>query len=187
MLGFFNQDFHRLSLVADHWQYQSVIGVIALAVAAGAAVVNRVGWRDRYLGVSAIVAVLVILGVATWKRADVYGDSQTLWQDAIIKNPSAWIAHNNLGLALWRQGRSAEGIAQYEQALQIKSDYAEAHYNLGAALQQGGRLPEAIGHYELAVRINPNYGEAHNNLGIALVQTGRIGEVIAQFVAALRG
>lgn len=186
VLGFFNQDFHRLSLVADHWQYQSVIGVIALAVAAGAAVVNRVGWRDRYLGVSAIVAVLVILGVATWKRADVYGDSQTLWQDAIIKNPSAWIAHNNLGLALWRQGRSAEGIAQYEQALQIKSDYAEAHYNLGAALQQGGRLPEAIGHYELAVRINPNYGEAHNNLGIALVQTGRIGEGIAQYEAALR-
>ena len=186
VLGFFNQDFHRLSLVADHWQYQSIAGVIALAVAGGMVVIKRVGWRDRYLGVCASVAVLAILGVATWKRAEVYGDSRTLWQDAIIKNPSAWIAHNNLGLALCRRGRSAEGIAQYEEALRIKPDYAEAYYNLGAALQQVGKLPEAIGQYEQALRINPNYAEAHNNLGIVLSQVGRFAESIAQYEQALR-
>ena len=35
VLGFFDQGFYSYSLVADHWQYYSIVGVIALAVAAG--------------------------------------------------------------------------------------------------------------------------------------------------------
>ena len=35
VLGFFNQTFRRYSWVADHWQYFSIIGVIALVVAGG--------------------------------------------------------------------------------------------------------------------------------------------------------
>jgi hypothetical protein len=33
--GFFDQAFYRQSLVADHWQYYSIVGAIALAIGAG--------------------------------------------------------------------------------------------------------------------------------------------------------
>jgi len=46
VMGFFNQGFHLYSLVADHWQYYSSIGVIALAVAAGTTFCRRDGRRS---------------------------------------------------------------------------------------------------------------------------------------------
>jgi spermidine synthase len=55
-------------------------------------------------------------------------------------------------------------MAQWEQALRIKPDFAEAHNNLGNALEQTGKVREAIGHYEQALRIKPDYSIAQNHL-----------------------
>ena len=152
VLGFFDQGFYTYSLVADHWQYYSIIGIIALMVAAGVTLCRETGSLRRRIGTVTGAVVLVALGASTWIRASVYGDAETLWRDTLAKNPNAWLAHNNLGDALVQAGRVQEAIGHYEQALRIKPDYAEAHYNLGIALVQAGRLQEAIGHYEQALR-----------------------------------
>ena len=48
-------------------------------------------------------------------------------------------------------------MAEYEAALRINPDLAEAHFNLGNALSHlPGRLPEAITEYEAALRISPD-------------------------------
>jgi len=49
ILGLWNHDFHRFSWVADHWQYHSIVGVVALAVAAGMAIWSRLVGRNRYM------------------------------------------------------------------------------------------------------------------------------------------
>ena len=85
VLGFFDQGFYQFSLVADHWQYYSIVGVIALAVAAGELICRRMGERRRHLGAAAGVIVLLALGVATWRRATVYVNSETLWRDNVQK------------------------------------------------------------------------------------------------------
>jgi len=61
-------------------------------------------------------------------------------------------------------GRTSEAIDQYEQALRINPEYAEAHNNLGAALGQMGRISEAIEQLKAALRISPNDVVAKNNL-----------------------
>ena len=33
------------------------------------------------------------------------------------------------------QGQLAEAVAQYQEAIRLRPDYAEAHYNLGIALR----------------------------------------------------
>ena len=66
-----------------------------------------------------------------------------------------------------------EAIAQYQKALEINPNYAEAHNNLGIAFLQKGQVDEAIDQYQKALEINPNYADAHNNLGIAFSQKGR--------------
>jgi tetratricopeptide (TPR) repeat protein len=186
VLGFFDQSFHQYSLVADHWQYYSIVGVIALAVAGGVAICRRIGKRGQYVGVLVSVAVLVTLGAATWTRARVYADSQTLWRDNVAKNPNAWGARCNLGAALILLGRPQEAIFHLEQALRVRPDYAEAQNSLGLALWQTGKEQEAIGHYEQALRLKPDYAEAHCNLGAALGQAGRIPEAIEHLEHALR-
>ena len=186
VLGFFDQGFYEYSLVADHWQYYSIVGVIALTVAAGVSVCRQIGKWGWDVGVSVGAVVLVTLGVATWTRARVYADSQTLWQDNLAKNPNAWVALNNMGIALLQAGSLDNAIRHYEQALQIKPDYADAHNNLGLALAQTGKIEEAIAHYEQALRIKPDYAEVHNNLGIVLRQAGRVQEAIGHYEQALQ-
>jgi Tfp pilus assembly protein PilF len=162
--GFFDQGFYAFSLVADHWQYYSIVGVIALTVAAGTATCRRMGERGQNVGAVTSVTVVMVLAMATWTRCGVYESNETLWRDNVAKNPNAWLAHNNLGAALMHAGKLEEAIAHCEQALRIKPDYARAHYNLGLALARLGRLPEAMGQWEWARRLNPDYAEAQNNL-----------------------
>jgi tetratricopeptide (TPR) repeat protein len=168
VLGFFDQGFYDYSLVADHWQYYSMIGVVALAVAAGAVVCRRIGDRGRMVGVLASAVVVVVLGIATWTRAGVYATSETLWSDTVTKNPDAWMAQYNLGLALGKAGKLDEAIAHFRRAVQIKPGFAEAHNFFGTALLQAGRGQEAIEQYRQALRIKPDYVEAQVNLDRAL-------------------
>ena len=62
-----------------------------------------------------------------------------------------------------------EAIAQYQQALRIKPDFAEAHYNLGAALAQTGKTGKPF-QYEQALQLDPTNAEAHYDLGNVFAQ-----------------
>jgi tetratricopeptide (TPR) repeat protein len=186
VLGFVDQGFYRYSLVADHWQYYSIVGAIALAVATVETIFRRMGERGRSVGVVAGVALLVALGAATSTRCGVYETNETLWLDTLAKNPQCWLAHYNLGVASGQAGKIEAAIAHYEQALRIKPDDAEVHNNLGLALCQVGKAQEAIGHYEQALRINPDFAEAYNNLALALCQAGKVQEAMGKYEQALR-
>src|SRR5439155_21282069 len=48
-------------------------------------------------------------------------------------------AHNNWGVVLDRQGKLAEAMEHFQQALRIKLDYAEARANLARALALQGK------------------------------------------------
>ena len=73
-------------------------------------------------------------------------------------------AHNDLGIALCRQGRLEEGIRQFEQALTWRPDLPEAHSNLGVALARQGRRDEAVRQLTEALKLRPNYPEAEQQL-----------------------
>jgi tetratricopeptide (TPR) repeat protein len=186
VLGFFDQSFYQYSLVSDHWQYYAIIGVIAPVVVAATTIGRRMNPSGRWVGEVAGLAVLLVLGVSTWTRAGVYATGETLWRNTLAKNPNAWMAHNNLGLALQNSGNLPEAIDHYEQALRFKPNFAEAQNNLGSALQQSGRLEEAREHYEQAVRLAPDYAHAYNNLGVVLFRLDKIPEAKAQYEEALR-
>jgi tetratricopeptide (TPR) repeat protein len=96
-------------------------------------------------------------------------------------------AHNNLGLAWSRlPGGSARAIAQYEEALRLKPDFAEAAFYLGVALVDANRLQEGIASYERALAVRPEYDVAQNNLGAALCNAGRAGEALPHYREAIR-
>jgi Flp pilus assembly protein TadD len=179
--AFFNLYFMRFSYVTDHFQYLPSIGLIALTSGVAATV-----WRTRQSLVMVTAPVVVALGALSWQHCEIFRDNETIWRDTVAKNPSCWLAHNNLGRLLREAGNVQGAIQYYEMALQVKPDYAEAHYNLGNALTQEGRIPDAIAHYERALQIDPNYFEAHGNLAFALLQTGRVQDAISHLEQAVR-
>src|SRR5664280_2915987 len=94
--------------------------------------------RGRRWGAVLGTAVLMVLGVATWTRASVYANSETLWRDNVAKNPDAWVAHYNLATDLQKAGKLQEAGEQYEQTLRLRPGYAEAENNLGITLALAG-------------------------------------------------
>ena len=186
VLGFFNQSFFVYSFVADHWQYYSIIGVIALVVAAGERVRRRLDEQRQHLATLFGVGVLLVLGVATWKRSAVYETDATLWRDTLAKNPRSWLAHTSLAEAQWRAGMATEAYEHYQQALRIKPDYAPAYYDLGLMLWQAGKTNEAMQHWEQALRLEPGIADAHYTLGVALMQAGKTNEAMQHWEQAVR-
>jgi len=185
-LGFFNVYFMRYSLVADRWQYYSIIGLIALVIGGAATIAQHVGPRIRVVGKLTAAALLLVLGCLTWKQTHVYRDSETLWTDTLTKNPESCLAQNNLGVILRTRGKLIEAQEHYEQAIRIAPDYLEAHNNLGNVLLQSGKVPAAIDEFERALQINSNQAETHYNLGNALLQLGKLTNAIAEYQTALR-
>ena len=57
---------------------------------------------------------------------------------------------------LFSQGKVAEDILYYQEALQHNPHYAEVYNNLGLAFKHQNRLEEAIGCYHKALEANPH-------------------------------
>jgi tetratricopeptide (TPR) repeat protein len=186
VLGFVNIYFMRYSLVADHYQYVSLIAVIALVLSALRAGLQGVSGGHRWPSFALATAVVLLLGALTWQQSQAYEDAETLWRDTLRKNPGAWMAHSNLGNWLVTRGELNEAVDHYRAALRFKPDYAEVHNNLGNALALQGKADEAIEHYRQALQLRPDYAEAHNNLGYLQASQGRVEEAIAHYRRALQ-
>ncbi len=170
---------------ADRYTYLPQIGLYIL-VAWGA--MDLAGaWRHGRagLGFAATAILIALLGVAQ-VQASYWKDSVSLWTHTLACTTQNYLAHNDLGMALDSQGKAAEAIEQYEQAVQIMPGYINAHNNLGVALASQGRLAEAINQYAQALQLDPGRAEVHNNLGIVLAGEGRLTDAVEQYERALQ-
>jgi Tfp pilus assembly protein PilF len=185
VVGFFDIYFMRYSLVADHYQFVSIISVIALIVSAAWAALTRVGRGRKWAVYAVAMPVIVVLAALTWQQSQIYLTRETLWRDTLEKNPNAWLAHTNLGKVLRAQGKIREAIQHYDQALKLKPDHPDAHNNLGNAFLVLGRFDDAIRHYRIALEIRPIFAEAWLNLGNAVAQQGELEEAIGYYGKAV--
>jgi len=172
VIGFLNIYFMKYSLVADHWQYTSIIGPIALLVGIGSKAYEHWHRRIKLLGISAAVVLVGLLSWQTWTQAHIYQDLHTLWKDTLAKNPDCWMAHDNLGVILGQQGNLEKAVYHLSEAVRLNPNNEKAHNNLGIALAMQGRYSEAIHHYREALRIKPRYRIARRNLDLLLHKMG---------------
>ncbi len=171
--------------MADRFTYVPMIGLFVM-VAWGA--VDLTGQRPRRQSWLAIAAGLLVVACAAASSVQLryWSDSVTMWRRALAVTTANWRAHINLGYDLSAQGEGNEAIAEFNEALRIRPDFAEGHNNLGAALAQQGKLADAIPHYLRALELKPDYAEAHGNLGVALATQGRTDQAIREFLESLR-
>lgn len=185
-LGFFDVYPFRFSYVADHFQYLASIAVLVPL----AALLVRFA-PERALA----AAACGVLGLLTWRQAHMYQDAETLYRETIRRNPTAWIAHNNLAAILLAgepdQRNIEEATATLHTALALRPDYPEAHYNLGTALERLGRRDEAAAAYRRVLEIDPGQPRALQRLAVlrhdqasALVEEGLAHEAAGRMADA---
>jgi tetratricopeptide (TPR) repeat protein len=170
-------------LVADRYSYVSAVPFSAL-IAAG--LMSLAGRRFRGAA-GALAAVLAIFGLLTWKQAEVWRNSITLWSRAIETGHESYVAHLDYGQALRADGLLDRAIAEYRRAIQIRPASGNAWYNLANSLKASGDLDGAESAYKMAVQHLPRKLEAQVNLGNLYYQQRRLSEAIAEYRAATSG
>lgn len=109
----------------------------------------------------------------------------------VLENPSSQMsvrARHFLGLALYKQGRVDEAMAEYRSAIeQAEGKYSEAHYNLGIALLERGQPQTAEQEFKLALEQEKKpWPEAQYNLAQALEKQKRFSEAADAYEVYLR-
>lgn len=96
--------------------------------------------------------------------------------------PQVWLNH---GIVLNALNRHEEAIASFDQAIKLKSKFAEAHNNRGVVLNTLGRVDEALDSFAKALSITPNYAEAWSNRGNSMLKLKRYEDALKAFDRAL--
>jgi tetratricopeptide (TPR) repeat protein len=76
------------------------------------------------------VGLVVLLGVMTVARNQVYRSEIALWEDTAAKSPQKARVYNNLGYAYYLAGRHAKAREAYETALRLDPRFELAGNNL---------------------------------------------------------
>ena len=80
----------------------------------------------------------------TWRQARIYADNETLFRPTVERNPTCFMAHNNLALALLKARTQQQGaIRHLQRAVDLKPDEVASRNNLGFQLASHGQIDEA--------------------------------------------
>ena len=110
------------------------------------------------------------------------GGGRSSGQGASAMSQPTYMDVYNQGYGLWKQGRYADAAPYFQQAISMKSDYAEAYNMLGFCTRKLGDLKKAIGYYETALKLKPNFPEAREYFGEAYLEEGNLAKAVQQYV-----
>jgi tetratricopeptide (TPR) repeat protein len=171
--------------MADRYTYIPLIGLFIIVSWGGYDLLRKFQWHKYFLGVFAGL-ILTALAVGTYFQTGYWKNSITLFEHAVNVTENNWLAHNNLGSALDREGRLEEALYHIKRALEISPEYADALYNLGMVLAKCGEKKKGIFYYRKSLEKDPDSIDSHLNLANMLVEQGKTEEAILHYRKVLR-
>lgn len=167
--------------VVDRYAYIPSIG-LTLAVVVGVEQVTRRFALGRWLVSAAVVA---LCAVAT--RADLprWRNTFTLYDAALRVGPHR-ITYNNRGTAFLKKGDRQQALKDFDAAIVLKPDYANALSNRGSVRSDLGDYTAALKDCIAAIRCDPNLADAWNNRGNVYSRLGELGRALEDYNQAIK-
>jgi protein O-mannosyl-transferase len=157
ILGLVPFAFQRISTVADHYAYLSLAVVGALA-----AVAISENKKYRRWVWSAASAIMLLWGIASWRRAAVWRDDDTLFSDALSQNPHSFVALVNVGKKACETKRFDDGLRALDDALALRRDETSAVADKAYCLYNASRFDEVLEMRTIADDPDVAFGLDHN-------------------------
>ncbi|HEY5175025.1 MAG TPA: tetratricopeptide repeat protein [Terriglobales bacterium] len=186
MIGLEGVGYQGMQGMADRYAYLPFIGLFIM-ICWGLS-----EWAEqRHIAIAWLAglsfAVLLILAAVTHRQIGYWSDSATLWSRTLQVTNRNWLAENNLGKVLMKQGRVEEGMSHFLKATEIYPADPVSNMNIGTYEQQRGNLPEAIERYKKALSSSRDASlrfAALNNMGRAYQDLGDTAHAQECFAAA---
>ena len=137
-----------------------------------------------------IILVLVGQGHSTFVRNAIWKTGESLWMDAVDKNPKLPRPYHNLAKYYGDMGYREKETNLYHKALTSKRgphyiSHHMTHYNLALAYISIDQKEKAIEHLRKTIELAPGFSSAYNNLGVLMIKQGKYDEAIDNFMRAL--
>jgi tetratricopeptide (TPR) repeat protein len=132
---------------------------------------------SRSIAVAAILAgaIVSVYGTRPW------ASNATLFAHAVQTSPDSPGAHYGYAGILEKQGRHADAIREYSEAIRLRPDYTDAYVLLGIEQTRAGNYAEARAALERARALEPDRPGIYTNLGVVTVKEGRLAESVQYF------
>jgi tetratricopeptide (TPR) repeat protein len=151
-------------VMADRYTYLPLIGM-GVGLAWGLpSLFKSENIRKKILFPAGII-FLVILSILSWKQCGYWKNSIEICNHVLRTTKNNFVAHINLGSALFDEGNTEKAIAHYNEAIRIKPDLILSYNKRGVAYAKLGRYQKAFEDLNLAVSLKPDYAEAYYNRG----------------------
>lgn len=155
--------------MADRYAYLPFVGLFIMVCWLAADLAAETQLPPMLLR-GACVAILAALAVVSHRQVGFWNDHITLWSHTLEVTHDNWVAENNLGTALLKDGRPEEAIPHFRAAVALFPSDPNSNINIGTYEQMHGNLFAAIERYKAAAGFarNPKTkARAYNNLGYA--------------------
>jgi tetratricopeptide (TPR) repeat protein len=126
---------------------------------------------------------LHLFGVLEFQRGNAAESEQ--WLRRAVEQASSVNAVSDLGAVLAANGKTDDGFAQLERALQLDRNHVPTLIRQASMLMGMRRYEEALGVYDRALAVSPLTLDALNNRGAALRALGRVQEAVESYRRAL--
>ena len=174
--------------MADRYAYLPLIGPFLMIVWGLGDWAKRRSINAGVLAAASVAAVLALSWV-THVQLSYWHDDYRLWTHTLAVNPHNYVAENNFGLALARQGRREEAAAHFRTAAALAPEDATSQLNLGVYAQEQGDAQQAILRYQRVLQLaaDPQLrASAYANLGTIYFANRDYPRAKEYFDAALR-
>lgn len=117
-----------------------------------------------------------------------YNDAMVYYNQAVkLSNDDRLTSmiYNNLGTVKAELELHKEAVQDYDKAVELNPQYAEAYNNRGNTKTRLGQYAEAIQDYDETIKLNPKLAEAYNNRGNAKAELGQCTEAIQDYDKAI--
>jgi tetratricopeptide (TPR) repeat protein len=156
---------------ADRYTYLPLVGIFVMLVWGLHAAFATIGARQSVRAAVTVVPIFLLAGV-TSKQLAYWRNSLELFTHCLQAAGDSWVAHNNIGNALFLQGNVAEAAGHYRRAIELKPDMAVTYSNLGNTYRYNGFYSLALDSFDRSIRVRPMNREAYYNRGLTYVELG---------------
>jgi cytochrome c-type biogenesis protein CcmH/NrfG len=162
-----------LYFASDRYIGIAQIGLLYI-LAAGWSHLQETRWHSLTMITTAVIGMIVVpaFAIASYERSVLWGDSETLFQDAMEKNPGSPVIHFNLAVVKQARGEYPEALALYDKAIAIRTDYSPPLNNAGVIYRELGDRTKAEEFIRKAIEIDPHNLAALINLASVLLDRG---------------
>jgi len=128
-----------------------------------------------------MTGIVIIFGMLTFMRNNVWKDELTLWKDTAQKSPFKARVHINLGDLYLNRGQYKLSVEEYDKAEMLKPDEAHIYINRGIAYKNLGQYNFALQEFAQAFEIDPSNPFIFYNRGNVRLLMGNEDQALADY------